>query len=1077
MIRKLKYVVPTISIIVVTLLFIFGAAKSEEIFELDGDWELYDEMLLYPSDFKATSLPDSQVINIPKDFVGNLVSIDKVETYGTIKKEFYLYDFKKNEILTIKNDFFRENSKIWIDGKLIIDTGEIYTDKFDSKIVNSTSYGQFIRRGKKIEVLIQFSKFNYYNFSSSGLSISKVGSIMKRDTRSIGTDLFMLGSILVLCIYHLIFYFKSKTFGNTTGALYFALLFFMIALRIINIGDYFIIELFPGTSFEVLNKLGFWSFYSLFPLLILFNNEIFTEFYSQKYIAVNKYILYILMLVVLLLDFEWYSKLMIPYIIFLLISVIYNIKINVLVNPRKMNLRRLAHIVFAITIFVLASDFVYKTNIYRVRTFTYIGAIIFMIVISTLISNRYNSIFNKVQVLASENLTYVDEIRRNNHSLENKIASRTQELTNAFTMLEVYSKEMKKILDNAGQGFLTIDERMMVSGEFSKECYKIFGEDIKEIDISEKLFPYNIEQKLFFQTIIKKIYSTNDENQSILYISLLPREVSVRGRLYSIKYKLISSKNVSDSIMLILTDITETKELEFNMIEKQNLLNMIVNVVIYYDEFLSLVSSYIAFAKIEVVEVMNSKITFPDKLFSILKDIHTFKGLFHRFGMLESVKLIHSLETEIFEIQDDIESYTPRSLLKLIVSYNIMSYIDKDMSMLKEKLGKNFLNDGNYIKIHKDKINDLIEEAKNSNYNGKMIDKLKQLKLVSFKKMFAVYPDLVADISSDMGKQLLRMKVEGDDFEVESKKYERVIKSLVHVYRNAISHGIEFDDERASKGKKTYGYIRTKIESDDTITITIEDDGAGISVEKVKHRLISKYGYTEDYFVSKSDNEILKMIFKTGYTSIESKSILSGRGVGLSSFIDEVQKINGNVKIETKLDKYTKIIIELPKFNLEDNHKIEKENFINAVTKSSSDIIARYLGSSLIAINKGAIKVDSSMITMYRYSSYMEIHGDVDSRLLFSFDEGALNWVKNALGLDDDETSKALIEDSIAEITNIILGNSASLISEISSNIMIGMPVVINDISTMNLSRFDVYEFEVNDIEFNMKVYMVFNKE
>lgn len=1074
---KLKYLAPSLFIVIIILFFLVVPIRQENIFELDGKWDFYDGMLLYPEDFKNNSLPDSQVIDIPKDFMGNLLNFDQIKSYGTIKKDFYLYDFNKNEILTIKNGLFRENTKIWINGELIIDTGEIFTDKVESKYINSTSFGEFITKGKKIEVVIQFSKFNYYNFSSSVLSISRVENLIKNYTHSIGTDLFMLGAILVLCVYHLVFYFRSKIFGNKTGALYFALLFLMIALRIINIGDYFIVEIFPRMSFEVINKLGFWSFYLLLPLLILFNNEIFTGFYNKKYIMMNKYLLYILMVLVLILDFKWYSKLMVPYMIYLLASVAYNIKINGLPKSNKIEIRRLSHIGFAITIFALVNDFAYITNIYRERTFAYVGTIVFMIVISILISNKYNEMFSKVQILADENELYVDEIRKNNQTLEKKIEHRTSELTEAFTMLEVYSKEMKKILDNAGQGFLTIDESMVVSGEFSKECHKIFGEDIKAKDISEKLFPYNIDQKLFFETIVKKIYSSDDENQSMLYLSLLPTEASVRGRLYSIKYKLISDKKLSRNIMLILTDITETKELEFDMLDKQNLLNMIVNVVIHSEEFLSLVSTYMTFAKIEIVEVMTSKITFSDKLFRILKEVHTYKGLFHRFGMIETVNLLHSLETELFEIQDDIESYTSRSVLKLLTSYNVMSYIDKDILTLKEKLGNDFLNDKNFIKVHKDRLNELIEDAKNANCSSKMIDKLKKLKLVSFKKLFEIYPNLITDISNDMGKQVLHMKIEGEDFEVESKKYERVIKSLVHVYKNAISHGIEYEDERASKGKKTYGYIRTMIECDDDITITIEDDGAGISVDKVKKRLMDKYGYTSDYFVSKTDNEILKMIFKTGYTTLDSESIVSGRGVGLSSFIEEVEKINGSVKIETELDKYTRIIIKLPKFDLEESHKIEKESFIEAITKSTSDIIARYLGSSLIVLNKGAVKVDSSKMTMYKYSSYMEIHGDVDSRLLFSYDEGALSWIKKALGLDEEETMQELIEDSIAEITNIILGNSSSLISETSSNVLVGMPIVINDISTMNLSRFDVYEFEVKDIEFNMKVYMVFNKE
>lgn len=1075
--EKIKYAFFAITII--GLVFLFGSVnKSEEkAFNLDGEWDFYDEMLLYPSDFNSNELPDSQLINIPSNFMSSILNSSDIKSYGTIKKDFYLYDFKDDEILTIKNGLFRENCKIWINGELIIDNGDIFTNKVESKYINSTSFGEFKINGKKIEVVIQFSKFNYYNFSSSVISVTKLSDLIKSYTRSVGMDLFMLGSVLILCIYHLVFYFRSKTFGNRTGALYFALLFLMIALRIINIGDYFILELFQQVSFEVINKIAFWSFYLLLPLLILFNNEIFPGFYNKKYITINKYILYVFMVIVLLLDFTWYFKLIIPYILYLLISVVYTIKVYIYSNSKCDSMGRLSYLGFIIAIFALISDLAYITNIYRERHFAYIGTFVFMAVISTFVSNRYNDLFTKVEVLSGENKLYVDEIKKNNQTLERKIEHRTQELTEAFNMLEIYSKEIRKILDNTGQGFMTIDESITISGEFSKECYKIFGEDIKNIDISKKLFPYNIEQKLFFETIIKKIYLTDEKNQAELYMSLLPIESNIRGRLYSINYKLISSKSKIDNIMLILTDITERKELELDMINEQNLLNMIVSVVMYYDDFLSLISGYMTFCKVEISEIMTCKSAFEDKLFRILKEIHTYKGLFHRFGMLSTVSYLHSLETELFEIQDDIKAYTPRSVLKLISSYDINSYTDKDMLTLKEKLGKNFLNDNNYLKIHKDRIDDLIEEAKQSNCSKKMIGKVKKLKLVSFKKLLSLYPELITDISQDMGKQVLKMKIKGDDFEVDSKKYERVIKSLVHVYKNAVSHGIEFEDERTSKGKKAYGCIETKIENDENIRIIIEDDGAGISIESVKQRLMDKYGYSEDYFVPKTDNEILKMIFKTGYTSLDTESIVSGRGVGLSSFIDEVEKIAGTVNIETEIDKYTRIIIELPRVDAEENSVLEKNNFIKAICKSTSDLISRYLGTSLVALNSNSRKVDSSKMKMFKYSSYMEIHGDIESRLLFTFDDGALTWIKKVLDLDGDEEDLEMIEDSIAEITNIILGNSASLISESSSNVVVGMPVVINDISSMNLSRFDVHEFSIDDVDFNMKVYMVFNKE
>ena len=125
------------------------------------------------------------------------------------------------------------------------------------------------------------------------------------------------------------------------------------------------------------------------------------------------------------------------------------------------------------------------------------------------------------------------------------------------------------------------------------------------------------------------------------------------------------------------------------------------------------------------------------------------------------------------------------------------------------------------------------------------------------------------------------------------------IKSLVHVFRNSVDHGIENPDDRLLKEKDEAGTIVCKFkEKNNKLHIIISDDGMGLDSVKIKEVAINKGIDT----TSLTENELYKIIFNDNFSTKTTVSEISGRGVGMSAVKNELDKLNGVIEITSQKD-------------------------------------------------------------------------------------------------------------------------------------------------------------------------------
>ncbi len=174
------------------------------------------------------------------------------------------------------------------------------------------------------------------------------------------------------------------------------------------------------------------------------------------------------------------------------------------------------------------------------------------------------------------------------------------------------------------------------------------------------------------------------------------------------------------------------------------------------------------------------------------------------------------------------------------------------------------------------------------------------------------FPRIVRDLATACAKQV-RLDMEGKETDLDKTIIEAIKDPLTHVVRNSVDHGIESPEERIAKGKSPEGQIRLRaFHEGGQINIEISDDGAGIDPAKVRSKAIQRGMITAEHAAGMSDQEAIRLIFLPGFSTAEKITNVSGRGVGMDVVKTNIEKIGGQVDIQSKIGEGTTLKIKIP---------------------------------------------------------------------------------------------------------------------------------------------------------------------
>lgn len=281
-------------------------------------------------------------------------------------------------------------------------------------------------------------------------------------------------------------------------------------------------------------------------------------------------------------------------------------------------------------------------------------------------------------------------------------------------------------------------------------------------------------------------------------------------------------------------------------------------------------------------------------------------------------------------------------------------------------------------KLHR-KIQD--DDSKMSQTIMEIENMVKNIRVLPMSIVFQALPRMVRDISKQSGKEV-ELYIMGSNVTADKKIIEEIKSPLIHILRNAIDHGIEMPDVRERNLKPRVGKIYISARHiNNKLVIEIQDDGCGVNIEKIKEKALSQGLLTADEINSLPDEQIMNIIFWPGFSTAETITDISGRGIGLDVVQTKINKLNGKVNMTSVLSKGAKVKIELPTsmatvkvfvFVVANQYFSIPTNVINQVKFVNNDAI----------IEKEKYKyviIDNESIPVFRFSDVLEIKNDLQT--------------------------------------------------------------------------------------------------
>ncbi len=187
-----------------------------------------------------------------------------------------------------------------------------------------------------------------------------------------------------------------------------------------------------------------------------------------------------------------------------------------------------------------------------------------------------------------------------------------------------------------------------------------------------------------------------------------------------------------------------------------------------------------------------------------------------------------------------------------------------------------------------------------------------KVRMVPIESVVNRFPRMIRDLSKKLNKKI-ELYMSGEETELDRTVIDEIGDPLMHLLRNAADHGLESNAERIKLKKPEVGSIYLNAYQDgNNVVIEVKDDGAGIDIEKVKRKALEKGTITYDQAEVMTDKEIIDLLFKPSFSTAETISDVSGRGVGLDVVKTKIEALGGDIEAKTKLHEGSSFIIRLP---------------------------------------------------------------------------------------------------------------------------------------------------------------------
>ena len=468
----------------------------------------------------------------------------------------------------------------------------------------------------------------------------------------------------------------------------------------------------------------------------------------------------------------------------------------------------------------------------------------------------------KAQVMQTLLDTHARTIEKNNRLL----ATRERALEDA-------TRQMRRVLDNTHEGFFVVDREGRVSGTRSKACERWFSgaEGINAVDL---IGSFDAKAAAWFELSFAAV------TQGVLpydfSLAQLPTRLEREGTHLELSYvPICTADDELVHVLVVASDITEALKAARAQQQERDVVELTRRLLrdrAGLEQFS------------EEVDLMLARLCQPNvSLDEAMRLLHTIKGNCTLFGAAEFAGICHEVETRVQQ---------ERSSPSGEEAEELKSHWNRSMSPIRQMMESY---DRSVIELSDTELNDFIRAIDGAN-PAQMRSIARSWRNPPVKNMLRLLSEQTLRLAHRLNKDV-EVVVRDNCLRLPLKPWRPLWSALVHVLRNALDHGIERPDERVAQGKARKGLItlETKL-AGDQVLIQITDDGRGIDWARVERKYQNRVGAE----ARPSRDTLVAELLRSGFTTRDEVSEISGRGVGLDAVANACQSVGGMMDLRSE---------------------------------------------------------------------------------------------------------------------------------------------------------------------------------
>lgn len=497
-------------------------------------------------------------------------------------------------------------------------------------------------------------------------------------------------------------------------------------------------------------------------------------------------------------------------------------------------------------------------------------------------------------------------------NLEQMVEERTAEVKEANRMLNA-------IMNSLGQGFLVFNSSGECGQIYTKACEDVLEGLPSGKTIFDVLKMGESEKDQF------KMWASATFSESLPFDSmkeLAPSQYKhTQGKFVTLDYFPIrDEQDTISNVVLVATDKTAEHEANLALERERQFAQMVVKLIKNKEHF----SQFLKNAQ-RTIGAIRQATQCEDNFDSseVFRILHTLEGEAGAFGVWkirqasrdcqQYLEILNEAPKEKFK--DAFKTFND-SIVSLQETYN--QFLDEN----KEIFSVVSLADARVVEISMDDLTEFYDRMSKLGAPMAIREMFRnQFFRRDINESLKHFEDVARTIAEKQGKKIKAVIFDSKNVRIYPECYKELFASMVHVFRNAVDHGLESPEDRLDSGKDEGGTIEILTETVENkaggwIRIQIRDDGRGIDPTVIRSKLQEKVSGSD--FSNLSDDEVLQQIFNPGFSSRSEVGEFSGRGVGMDAIKSEVIKLGGSIKVESKVGEGTLLTVEIPDISRQD---------------------------------------------------------------------------------------------------------------------------------------------------------------